>query len=70
MHPEAQEESLAAFEHLLGTYRRIAEFDEHGFAGIWLRIRRGPLAGMHWVAIEPELLRKPQRRRGRRQQES
>lgn len=50
------------FAHLLGTYRRIADFDGLGHAHLDLRIRRGPLAGLHSVWIEPWLLRRRRRR--------
>jgi len=56
-------ESRPVFEHLLGTYRRIAGFDAHGHAELFFRIRGGRAKGMHWVAIEPFLLRKPVARR-------
>lgn len=47
----------AAFRHLIGTYRTIRGFDRYGFAEIIFRVRRGPVAGLHAVAIEPYLLR-------------
>jgi hypothetical protein len=49
-------ESLPVFRHLVGTYRRVADLED-GFVGIWFRIRRGPNAGLHWVALEPWLVR-------------
>lgn len=52
-------ESRPVFEHLVGTYRRIAGFDERGNAEFFFRIRDGKRRGFHWVAIEPFLLRKP-----------
>jgi hypothetical protein len=57
--PRARAESLRVFRHLVGTYRRIADFEEHGCAELWFRIRQGPDRGLHWVAIEPFLLRRP-----------
>jgi hypothetical protein len=51
-------ESLPAFRHLVGTYRRIQMFDEHGLAQINFLVRRGPIAAWHGVAIEPFLLRR------------
>lgn len=57
-------ESLPVFRHLVATYRRIQLFDEHGFARISFRIRRGPFAGCHDVAIEPFLLRRKNATRG------
>jgi hypothetical protein len=46
------------FEHLVGTYRRIAGFDELGHARLDFRIRQGPHSGLHTVWIEPYLLRR------------
>jgi hypothetical protein len=57
MAPECLAESLPVFRHLLGKYKRIDEFDEYGHAWLTFRIRKGPHAGLHWVAIEPWLLR-------------
>ena len=62
MSPDGLAESLPVFRHLVGRYKRIKEFDEYGFAWLSFRIRRGPHAGLHWVGIEPWLLR---RRRAR-----
>jgi hypothetical protein len=58
MHPDARGESERVFRYLVGKYKRIAEFDERNEAGIWFRILKGPDAGIHWVSIEPFLLRK------------
>jgi hypothetical protein len=49
--------SLAVFKFLVGKYKRISEFDEHGHAGIMFQIRKGRHKGMHWVALERYLLR-------------
>ena len=49
--------SLAVFEHLVGTYKRVEEFDEYGQAWLRFRIRKGPHAGSHSVGIEPYLLK-------------
>jgi len=57
MSAECREESLPVFEHLLGKYKRVEEFDEHGMAWIRFNIRKGPHAGDHSVGIEPYLLR-------------
>jgi hypothetical protein len=62
MAPAALRESLPVFRHLVGTYRVISGFDQHGFAELWLQIRKGPNKGRHWVAIEPSLLRLPMKR--------
>ena len=62
MAPECRAESLPVFQHLVGTYKRVEEFDEFGQA--WLRfvIRKGPSKGSHSVGIEPFLLRVRRRR--------
>ena len=56
-------ESLPVFEYLVGKYKRVVSFDESGFAWLRFRIRGGPHAGLHCVAIEPRLLklRRPRR---------
>jgi hypothetical protein len=61
--PDCVDESLPVFEHIIGRYYRIESFDEYGFAWLRFRIRGGPHAGMHGVAIEPYLLRKRRARR-------
>ena len=58
----ALRETRAAFHHLVGTYRKIDSFDRDGLAEIFFRVRRGPLAGLHSVAIEPFLLRRKRER--------
>ncbi len=62
MSPECLAESLPVFRHLVGRYKRVIEFDEHGLAWLSFRILKGPHAGRHFVGIEPWLLR---RRRAR-----
>jgi len=57
MSADCQAESLPVFEHLVGRYKRIAEFDEYGNAWLRFKIRGGPHAGDHSVAMEPYLLR-------------
>ena len=57
MSPECRAESLPVFEHLVGKYKRVREFDELGFAWLQFKIRNGPQAGFHMVGIEPYLLR-------------
>ena len=57
MTPECRAESLPVFQHLVGTYRRVEEFDKFGFAWLTFKIRRGPHRGYHSVGIEPYLLR-------------
>ena len=51
-------ETARVFQHLVGTYRRIDSFDRLGFVRLVFRIRRGALKGLHWVGIEPHLLRR------------
>jgi len=58
-------ESKPVFDHLVGQYKRITEFDEFGEARLHFRITRGRWRGYHTVWIEPCLL-KGARRRARR----
>jgi len=57
MSEECRAESLPVFKHLVGTYKRVEEFDEYGQAWLRFKIRNGPHAGYHSVGIEPYLLR-------------
>jgi hypothetical protein len=57
MSADCQADSLPVFQHLVGTYRRVEEFDEYGHAWLAFKIRNGPHSGYHSVAIEPYLLR-------------
>ena len=57
MRPEGRRESLAVFEHILGTYKRVVAFNSLGWAELSFRILNGPRSGLHTVWIEPELLR-------------
>jgi hypothetical protein len=57
MSPDCRAESLPVFKHLVGTYKRVAEFDEFGLAWLRFKIRKGPHAGYHSVGIEPYLLK-------------
>ena len=57
MSAECRAESLPVFEYLVGKYKRVAEFDELGYAWLRFKIRTGPNAGYHAVGIEPDLLR-------------
>ena len=52
-----REESTPVFEHLVGKYKRVEEFDEWGMAWLRFKIRKGSSAGYHMVGIEPFLLR-------------
>ena len=58
MSRECRAESLPVFEHLVGKYKRVEEFDEFGLAWLRFQIRNGPHAGYHSVGIEPYLLRR------------
>jgi hypothetical protein len=64
MSRQVRAESLRVFRYLVGKYKRIAEFDQFGRAGLWLRIPSGRDAGRHFVVIEPELLRVRRSRAG------
>ena len=57
MSPDCRAESLPVFQYLLGKYKRVKEFDEFGMVWLTFKIRKGPHAGYHSVAIEPYLLR-------------
>ena len=57
MSAECRAESLPVFKHLVGTYKRVEEFDEFGQAWLRFKIRNGPHAGSHSVGIEPYLLK-------------
>jgi hypothetical protein len=57
MSVECRAESLPVFKHLVGTYKRVEEFDEFGQAWLRFRIRKGPHSGFHSVGIEPHLLK-------------
>jgi hypothetical protein len=54
--------SRPVFRHIVGTYRRIANFDEYGHAELRFTIRQGRSRGLHHVWIEPWLLAKRKRR--------
>jgi hypothetical protein len=57
MSVECRAESLPVFEHLVGKYKQVKEFDEFGQAWLNFKIRKGPAAGFHWVGVEPYLLK-------------
>jgi len=63
MPPATRRESLPVFRRLVGSYRRIAGFDRYGNAELMFRIRTRRHRGLHWVLIEPHLLRRRRRRR-------
>jgi hypothetical protein len=54
---ELAEESVPVFERLIGSYRRVAGFDEYGHVEISFKFRGGPEAGDHTVWLEPHFLR-------------
>ena len=58
MSPEARAESKPVFEHLVGQYKTITEFNEVGEARLTFRILRGRRRGHHTVWVEPCLLKK------------
>ena len=51
-------ETEAVFKHILGTQRKVENFDQFGCAILVFGIASGPHAGSHSVAIEPHLIRK------------
>lgn len=53
-----RQETAAVFKHIVGTRKKVDDFDEFGCAILFFRIRSGPHAGIHSVAIEPNLIRK------------
>ncbi len=57
MSQECRAESLPVFKHLVGTYKRVEEFEEYGQAWLRFKIRNGRHVGYHSVGIEPCLLR-------------
>ena len=59
MSPETRAESESVFQHLVGTYKRIAEIDSLGNAGILFRIKGKKQLEHHWVGLEPHLIQKP-----------
>ena len=58
MGTETRAETKPVFEHLVGQYKRITEFDEVGWARLHFRITRGRQRGWHTVWIEPCLLKR------------
>jgi hypothetical protein len=51
-------ETEAVFKHILGTRKKVEDFDQFGCAILVFGISSGPHAGSHSVAIEPHLIRK------------
>jgi hypothetical protein len=64
LHPEGRAETEPVFLHIRGTCKRIDEFNGHGLAELLFKVRAGPLAGWHSVAIEPNLLLRQNARNG------
>jgi hypothetical protein len=56
MREPERSQTAAVFRHLVGLCKRAQGFDKLGCVELDFRIRRGRHAGMHWVAIEPNLL--------------
>ena len=54
--------SRGVFRHLRGTCKKVASFDQYGFAEIFFSIRIGKNRGIHSVALEPHLLRVQRKR--------
>lgn len=63
MHPAIRKESEPVFAHIVGTYKRVIDFDKYGHIELFFRIRTGPHRGLHSVWIEPHLLRVRRMRR-------
>lgn len=57
MRPRRRSEAEAVFKHLQGTCKRVASFGQYGHVELVFTIRKGRLAGMHVVEIEPHFLR-------------
>ena len=60
MSPKTKREVLPVFKYLVGKYKRVAGFSQVGKIGLVelaFKIRKGPHKGIHWVWLEPELLR-------------
>ena len=55
--PESRAATLPVFEYLVGKYKRVAGFDRYGHVELEFEIRKGAHSGLHWVWIEPYLLR-------------
>lgn len=63
MSPDGLAEALPAFRYLVGKYKRVRRFDEHGCAEFSFVMRRADgERGWHTVWIEPFLLHIPRRR--------
>jgi len=65
MKPPYRQETERVFQHIKGQRKRVDGFDQFGCAILFFSIRKGKSAGLHSVAIEPELIRKlnlPRRR--------
>jgi hypothetical protein len=63
MSPDGLAEALPAFQHLVGKYKRVHGFDEHGCAEFsFVMHHSNGERGWHSVWVEPFLLHIPQPR--------
>jgi hypothetical protein len=62
MPPTARKESEPVFRYLVGKYKRVAGVDKMGNAEITFRLKTHGKRIIHWVGIEPYLLRKRRER--------
>lgn len=58
MQPDARAESESVFRYLVGKYERVAGMDKSGNVEITFRLKADGKWIIHWVTIEPHLLRK------------
>ena len=59
MSPDCVSESSPVFRYLVGKYKRVVGFDEHGLVEISFTMGRGTERCRHSVWIEPRLLEVP-----------
>jgi hypothetical protein len=65
MDPICEKETRLVFEHLIGKYKRIQDFDESGCAHLSFRILKGQSKGRHSLWVEPFLLKVKQSAEGK-----
>lgn len=65
MNQEPRAECEPVFQYLMDKYKKVEEIHENGFIELFFRIRNGPHKGLHFVFMEPHLLRVRRRRRRR-----
>ncbi len=46
---DCEKETRPVFEHLVGKYKQVKDFDENGLARLAFRIQKGPSVGLHTV---------------------